>query len=151
MNGTYVTIDDKPAVRFERRLPHRVDAVWRAVTEPSELAHWFPGDPPAAEQITTQDPPHVYAFGWGDAGDHLRIELSEAGEGCLLTLTHFLASRDQAARDAAGWHVCLDRLEGSLAGEDVEKPGPDATAEWRGHFEAYERAGLPTGAPIPDA
>ena len=42
MHGTLETIDDRPALRFERRLAHPVDAVWRAVTEPAELAHWFP-------------------------------------------------------------------------------------------------------------
>ena len=42
MYGTYETIDGKPAVRFERRYPHPVDRVWHAVTEPEQLAHWFP-------------------------------------------------------------------------------------------------------------
>ena len=42
MYGTYETIDGKPAVRFERRYPHPVEHVWRAVTEPDQLAHWFP-------------------------------------------------------------------------------------------------------------
>ncbi|MEA2229670.1 MAG: hypothetical protein QOF04_3300, partial [Solirubrobacteraceae bacterium] len=41
-HGTYETVDGRPAVRFERRLAHPVDAVWRAVTEPDQLAHWFP-------------------------------------------------------------------------------------------------------------
>jgi uncharacterized protein YndB with AHSA1/START domain len=31
----------EPAVRLERRLPHPVERVWRAVNEPSELAQWF--------------------------------------------------------------------------------------------------------------
>src|SRR5690606_22633353 len=30
------------AVRLERHLAHPVDAVWRAVTEPAQLAQWFP-------------------------------------------------------------------------------------------------------------
>lgn len=42
MQGTFETIDGRPALRFERDLAHPVDAVWRAVTDPVELAHWFP-------------------------------------------------------------------------------------------------------------
>ena len=151
MHGTYETIEGRPAVRFERRLAHPVDAVWRAVTEPDQLAHWFPTEPPAEDDITEQDPPRLLAFRWGDQGDHLRLELAEAGEGCVLTLTHTLAAPDQASRDAAGWHVCLDHLERSLAGEDLTAPGSEATGEWQEHFDEYERRGLPTGAPIPGA
>ena len=38
------SVDDegRTVLRFERRLAHAPDKVWRAVTEPSELAHWFP-------------------------------------------------------------------------------------------------------------
>jgi hypothetical protein len=150
MHGTYETIEGRPAVRFERRLAHPVDAVWRAVTEPAELAHWFPGDPPAPGDITEEDPPRLRAWRWGEEGDQLRLELAEAGDGCVLTLTHTLAAREQAARDAAGWHVCLDRLETALAGDDAQAPGEEPTSEWREHFEEYERRGLPTGAPVPD-
>jgi len=39
--GTLQTIDGRPALRFERRLPHPVERVWRAVSEPAELARWF--------------------------------------------------------------------------------------------------------------
>jgi hypothetical protein len=74
----------------------------------------------------------------------VRVELAPAGDGCVLTLIHVLASREQAARDAAGWHVCLDALVAALDG--AAEP-PDA---WRGHYDEYERRGLPTGAPVPD-
>jgi uncharacterized protein YndB with AHSA1/START domain len=165
MHGTFQTIDDRPAVRFERRLAHPIDAVWRAVTAPDELAHWFP-DRVSGElepggslhfegeggsfdgEVTELDPPRVFAFTWGPS-NALRIELEESGDGCLMRLTHLLGSRDQAARDAAGWHVCLDRLETWLGGGDAVAPGSDATDEWRGHYEEYQRLGLPVGAPVP--
>jgi uncharacterized protein YndB with AHSA1/START domain len=159
MHGTFETIDDRPAVRFERRLAHPIDAVWRAVTEPSELAAWFPGGMTidgsrlrfdgGEGEVLVLEPPHRFEFTWGPA-DELRIELEEAGDGCLMRLTHLLGGRDQAARDAAGWHVCLDRLEAALAGAAATAPGSEPTAEWRGHYEEYERLGLPTGAPVPD-
>ena len=40
--GTYIELDGRPAVRFERTYPHPVDRVWRAVSDPAELPRWFP-------------------------------------------------------------------------------------------------------------
>jgi uncharacterized protein YndB with AHSA1/START domain len=161
MHGTYETIDDRPALRFERRLNHPVERVWRAISEPEELKAWFPstvsgeiapgasltftfeqGEAPAMHgEVTEHDPPRRLAFYWGD--DHLRFELEPAGDGCLLRFTALLDARDKAARDAAGWHTCLDRLEAALAGAAA---GDDA---WRELYAEYERRGLPTGAPVP--
>ena len=41
MTVTEQTIDGAPALRLERRLNHSIERVWRAVTEPQELARWF--------------------------------------------------------------------------------------------------------------
>ena len=71
--------------------------------------------------MTELDPPRRFSFLWGD--DHLRIELEPDGDGCRLRFTHVLATREQAARDAAGWHVCLDRLADLLSGDAGEAPG----------------------------
>jgi uncharacterized protein YndB with AHSA1/START domain len=147
MHGTYETVDGQPAVRFERRLAHPIEKVWRSVTEPEELVNWFPQVPGIEREIIENEPPRLLSFRWG--ADLLRFELSEDGDGTLLRLTHVLGSADQAARDAAGWHVCLDRLERSLGGEDTAAPGSEPTGEWREHYEEYERRGLPTGAPVP--
>jgi uncharacterized protein YndB with AHSA1/START domain len=172
--GAYDTIENLPALSFERRLSHPVDVVWRAITDGGELEHWFPcrvevdelrtgaemtfrfdempleGQPTTmAGRVTELDPPRLFAFYWGD--DHLRFELEPAAgseDACVLRLTVLLDSREKAARDGAGWHVCLDRLEGMLAGED----GPAATGaseDWRGLYEEYQRRGVPAGAPIP--
>jgi uncharacterized protein YndB with AHSA1/START domain len=171
--GAYDTIENRPALSFERRLSHPVEVVWRAITESDELEHWFPSRvevaslEPGAEmtftfeemplegvpttmsgRVTEFDPPRRLAFFWGE--DHLRFELEPVpgGQGCLLRLTVLLDSRDKAARDGAGWHVCLDRLETLLAGDD----GPAATgasADWRGLYDEYQRRGVPAGAPIP--
>jgi uncharacterized protein YndB with AHSA1/START domain len=165
--GTYETIDGKPAVRFERRYPHPVERVWRAVTEPEELAHWFPSSvevdlreggrmsftfpdadmEPTGGTVTELDPPHRFAFLWGD--EQLRIELEPDGEGCLMRFTHVLSTREAAARDGAGWHVCLDRLETRLSGGAAEAPGSGVTGEWRELYEEYRRRGAPAGAPVP--
>jgi hypothetical protein len=63
------------------------------------------------------DPPSVIEFTWGP--DLLRIELQADGEGTLLTLTDTFDELGKAARDAAGWHECLNRLVGDLDGESL--------------------------------
>ena len=167
MYGTYEEIDGRPAVRFERRYPHAPEAVWRAVTEPEQLDRWFPSavelEPreggamrfvfregeaePASGRVLALEPPRRFWFLWGD--EELRIDLEPEGDGCRLRFTHVLSTREQAARDAAGWHVCLDRLERALAGAGGEAPGGGATSEWSEHYEAYRRRGVPAGAPVP--
>ena len=170
--GTYTTAEDRPTLSFERRLSHPVHVVWRAITESQELGHWFPCrvefdelrdgtdmtftfedmplDLPSTMtgRVTQYDPPRLFEFYWGE--DHLRFELEPvAGEdACLLRLTVQLEAPDKASRDGAGWHVCLDRLERLLRGED----GPavsGANEDWRRLYEAYQRRGVPAGAPIP--
>jgi uncharacterized protein YndB with AHSA1/START domain len=168
MYGTYETIDGRPVLHFERRLAHQVDAVWQAVTEPDELAHWFPTAvtvddlrvggqmsftfpddkmPPMEGEVTELTPPRLFAFSWGE--DQLRFELEPADDGkaCLLRLTCVLGQENKASRDAAGWHVCLDGLERHL-GTPTRRPHPEG--QWREHYAEYERRGLPTGAPVPD-
>jgi uncharacterized protein YndB with AHSA1/START domain len=146
--GAYDTIDRRPALRFERRLSHPVEVVWRAITSSEELAHWFPSrvevdelhpgadvtfrfehmplDAPSTMtgRVTEFDPPRVFAFTWG--GDHLRFELepvSGSEDACVLRLTVLLDEREKAARDGAGWHVCRDRLERLLGGDDGSRGG----------------------------
>jgi uncharacterized protein YndB with AHSA1/START domain len=166
MYGSYATIEDVPTLTFERRLSHPVDRVWRAITETDELQHWFPSrvvvdellsgaemtfefedmplDAPSTMggRVTDVDPPRLFAFTWGE--DHLRFELEpvDDGTGCTLNLTVRLGARDKAARDAAGWHMCLDRLERRLGEKSV-------SGEWRDYYDEYQRRGVPAGAPIP--
>jgi uncharacterized protein YndB with AHSA1/START domain len=169
--ATFQKPDDKPTLYFERRVAHPVEAVWNAITESDELAQWFPcavelelrvggmitftfaqelpgGSTTLQGRVTDLDPPRLFAFHWGE--DHLRFELErvDGGAGCLLRFTVLLDAEDKAARDAAGWHVCLDDLERQLDGKsDATRTG--ATSEWRGRYEEYTRRGLPTGAAIP--
>jgi uncharacterized protein YndB with AHSA1/START domain len=168
--GAYRTIDDRPALSFERELSHPIDVVWRAITEVDQLEHWFPSRVevddelrPGAEmtfrfesmpldapstmtgRVTEFEPPRVFEFLWGE--DHLRFELEPvagAEDACLLRLTVLLDAREKAARDAAGWHLCLDRLSRRLAGADA-----DGREGWRERYEEYQRRGVPAGAQIP--
>jgi uncharacterized protein YndB with AHSA1/START domain len=168
MNGTYLEIDGRPALRFERSLPHPADKVWRAITDPGEIRQWFPAAvdyqqrvgarmsfrfddpdaPPTDGEVTELEPPRLFAFDWG--GEQLRFELEPAGDGCRLLFTHFLSERIQAARDAAGWEMCLAELDRLLAGDGAEAPGTGATPEWRELYDEYAAAGLPSGAEVPE-
>jgi uncharacterized protein YndB with AHSA1/START domain len=156
--GVLDAAGDRWSVTFTRRLHHPVEEVWRAVTEPEQLAAWFPdrivgelgpgarlrfvfGDDDADGfdgEVLVYDPPTLLELSWG--GDRLRIELHPDGEGTVLTLVDTFAELGKAARDAAGWHECLDRLECRLEG--AVPPAPGAT--WRETNARYvERFGPP--------
>ena len=168
MYANYESIDARPALRFERRLAHPAAAVWAAITEPAQLVHWFPTQvsgemhggghltftfqehdlPPMQGDVTDFDPPRSLAFWWGE--DHLHFELrpAEGGAQTDLRFTVLLGTEDKAARDGAGWHVCLDGLAATLDGHG-EKTVRGVTEGWREVYEEYERRGFPATAPIP--
>ena len=69
--GNLITLDGQPALRFERRYRHPMARVWRAVTDPDEMARWFPaavlGDRAVGAELVFDD-------------DAQRQEAMEAGE-----------------------------------------------------------------------
>jgi uncharacterized protein YndB with AHSA1/START domain len=130
---------DDWTITFTRRFDHPLEKVWRAVTEEEHLAAWFPdrvigefraGAPLRFEMETGDgfdgkmlvfEPPKVMEILWGT--DTLRIELHPDGDGTVLTLVDTFVELGKAARDAAGWHECLDRLVAELDGTAPPKPG----------------------------
>jgi uncharacterized protein YndB with AHSA1/START domain len=133
-----VALDDGPKLRIERRYGHSVERVWRAITDPDELRHWFPVADIALE-VTESEPPHVLAGTWH--GDVLRFELTPHGDGCVLAFSHAFADRAKAARDAAGWDVCFVRLGALLAGTPMDEA--DSLRLWPPLHERYaERFGV---------
>jgi uncharacterized protein YndB with AHSA1/START domain len=166
-HGTYTTVDGRPAVRFERRLAHPQAAVWRMVTEPAELRHWFPCEvevdlrPGGAMrfvfspdfaldgEVLELDAPTRFAFLWGV--DVLRFELAADGDHTVLTLLHVLneEGEDAVAKTAAGWHVCLDGMARRLAGEPGVTETGAPTPEWQARYDEYVARGFPAGAEIP--
>ncbi|MET9581091.1 SRPBCC family protein [Streptomyces massasporeus] len=168
LTGTYLTLDDgRPAVRFSRVYDHPVDRVWQFVTDADELERWFPsraeielrpggtvrfsGDPHMEDstgRVLAVDPPRHLAFEWG--GDELRFDLEETGEkSTRLTLTNVLDAQDSAARNGAGWEVCLAALDARARGEETAGPHAGADAPWQELYAAYVAAGMPSGAPVP--
>ena len=112
-----LTLADGPVLRLERRYPHPVQRVWRALTDPEELAQWFPSGEPLA--ITHAEAPRMLAATW--YGDLVRFELRAEGEGCVLTFTHAFADRDTSARTAAGWDRAFARVGRAAGGRRDER------------------------------
>jgi len=149
--GTLTQTDSGPELRFERRYTQPRDRVWVAITDPAELAIWFPafvqyepaagsamrfdfppedledmpGEVQAAHlrgEVLTFEPPERFSFRWAD--DVLTFSLADDGDGCRLVFTHLL--RDTTFEDpqgtGTGWHVCLEALERLLDGEIDRRP-----------------------------
>lgn len=160
--ATLLRAGARPVLRFERHLPRPVDAVWQAVTSPAEMGSWFPtrieidewkvGAPlthhfdqhdiePLPGVVLEWDPPLRVSFTW--AADTISFELAPAADGgTIFVLTEEL-SANHAARNAAGWDACLDRLQ---FGAECES--------WQPRFERYvttfepvlgNQEGLPEG------
>lgn len=129
----------KPVLTFERKLAHRPEKVWRAVSEPEQLARWFPalletepragapikfafpGEAEVTEGVVLEyDPPKVYAFRWNT--DVLRFEILPEADGCRLVFTHVLDENAAMtiARNGAGWDVCLAAQADVLDGREPE-------------------------------
>ncbi|ALG12932.1 SRPBCC family protein [Kibdelosporangium phytohabitans] len=163
--ATLSTIDGKPTLRFERRLRHPPSKVWRAVTEPAELAHWFPAavelelrpgapmrftfaeeavvDGAWDGEVLEVDEPKVFMYRWNH--DVLRFELIPDGDGCLLVFTQTVGGdwvgKLGAARTAAGWDDCLDAMAAQLDGATAAQDN-----DWLARAESYiEKFGLGRG------
>jgi len=160
--ATLQTVEGRPAVRLERRLKHPPSKVWPAISDPKELAHWFPATveaelKPGATihfsmegttdegEILEYDEPKVFAFTWN--ADVLRMELFPDGDGSRLVFTHTFGRGEPAiakltaGRTATGWGVCLDALEAQLDDQPFEEP-----SDWLGPIERYvEEFGLGEG------
>jgi uncharacterized protein YndB with AHSA1/START domain len=157
-DATLVTGGNRPAVRLERILSDPPPVVWRALTEREQLREWFPCDVIVAGgrweagaaisfpfpsdvidmtltgEVLAADEPKLLSYTWGE--ETLRFELYPEGEGTRLVLIDQLPP-GAAARNAAGWDDCLDRLAGL-------PPAPDA---WKSRFAAYSAAFEPELGP----
>jgi uncharacterized protein YndB with AHSA1/START domain len=171
MYGTVEQIGDgRWRLRFTRDLAHPVERVWRAITEPDHLAAWFPttieGErasgaklqftfpndmaPPFEGEVLAYEPPRLFEFRWGP--DVIRLEVQPSERGTLLTLLDTLDERGKGARDAAGWHVCLDALTAELSGDPRAREQMSAWNDVHSHYvdefgPEAATIGPPEGAP----
>jgi len=143
--ATLLRAGRRPVLRFERHLPKPTEAVWRAVTDPEEMRSWFPTRividewkvgaelthffdehdiAPLPGKVLEWDPPRRVSFTWGN--DTISFELTDGPDGgTIFVLTEEL-SANIAARNAAGWETCLDRLQYGTEGE-----------AWKPRFDHY--------------
>ena len=147
-DGSLLRTGSRPVLRFERHLRRPIEVVWKAVTDPVQLQSWFStrividewkiGAPlshvfeeheidPLPGTVLEWDPPGRVSFTWGT--DTISFELTATDERTTLFVLTVELSASIAARNAAGWEVCLDRLERGTA----EEP-------WRPRFERYVAA-----------
>jgi uncharacterized protein YndB with AHSA1/START domain len=151
MTATMHTAGGRSTLRFDRTLPYDRERVWRAVTDPAELRHWFPseviyeprvGAPMTFDfggehgldtypgEVLAWDPPSVFAFAWGK--DELRFELSDAPDGTRLVFEHSFAHEPgKEARDSAGWSACFDAFDALLAGAEPQM------GDWAAYEERF--------------
>jgi uncharacterized protein YndB with AHSA1/START domain len=142
---TLLNTDGRPVLRFERHLSQPVEAVWRAVTGPDEMRSWFPTRveidewkvgatlthhfdqhdiEPLPGVVLDWDPPRRARFTWGP--DTIAFELTAASDGGTVFILTEELSANHAARNAAGWDGCLDRLQFGVEAES-----------WKPRFERY--------------
>ena len=149
----------------DRVLPHGIEAVWAALTEPEQIRSWLPFSPdralatPGPVQLTDLGMPNpetrqakirearrpeTLSIEWG--GDVLRFELAGDADETRLTLRHRFSAREQAPSYAAGWHLCFGALADLLDGH----PGPLVVGEAameHGYPELHERYAVLLGIP----
>ena len=150
-------------LRFVRTFAHSPERVWRALTEPAELEAWFPttieGERTAGAPLTFTfrrgeadafegrmlecEPPRLLEFMWGT--DKIRFELEPVADGSRLTLYDTVDDNGKAARDAAGWHVCLAGLARLLGdAQTMGNPAPD----WPDVHRLYQQKFGPEAATV---
>ena len=169
MNGELERCGDRWELRFTRELAHPAEKVWRAVTEPAHLDAWFPqrvvgewrvgaplkfesrdGEFPAFDgEVLACEPPSLLEFRWGP--DVIRFEVvpnAEPATGCTFRLSDVFGELGKAARDAAGWHTCIDFLEHHLSGtEEPWTSGERWSAVHPGYVERFGPGAATLGPP----
>jgi uncharacterized protein YndB with AHSA1/START domain len=160
MDGILESAGTQWRLRFTRRLAHPPEKVWRAITEPEHLESWFPqrivgtwsiGAPLTFAsdygdfhgEVLAFDPPKALEFRWGT--DTIRLEVAPDERGSVLTLLDTFDEQGKAARDAAGWHVCLDALEDHLNGRMSQ---PSSGPRWQAAHGRYVESFGPQASTI---
>ena len=142
--GTVIIEGGYATLRYERRLAHPREAVWKAITDPKELAAWFntkavidgrdggtidfvsgPAGFHTTGRILVWDPPRVFEHEWhtaphpqlpnGEPEAVIHWELARDGDSnTLLTVTFSRLTKSTALEFAPGIHAFLDRLAAQL-------------------------------------
>lgn len=118
VDGVIERSADGVTFRYQRVLSHPVPVVWRAITDPAEIAAWIGNRPEidlteggeyvtyhgpgpdrmrVVDRIVRVEPPTLlqHTF-WQQTNPSVLVTwmLSPAGDGCRLELTHYLSNAD---------------------------------------------------------
>ena len=144
-DGTYFRKGGTGGVRFERILDHPVPAVWKALTDPDQLAQWLAPATITGESISLQltggtmgggilqwEENRLLEYEWHNA-TVVRYELLSEGSGrCRLVFTHSAVVESQLMGAATGWHYHMDVLGLVLDGGSAPQDAPK-------HWESISR------------
>ncbi len=153
--------DGRTSVRFERSFNHPVERVWKAISDPAELAIWMPGtelaqfaggtyshsfqgdceggDARLDGKVVVFDPPRKLVCSYQN-GSSTIWELKRQGDGCLVTFENIHGGgggEEDHLSILTGWHAHLDVLEGFLShgsGMSVEQMS-DHEDELLSHYQ----------------
>jgi uncharacterized protein YndB with AHSA1/START domain len=135
----------RPQVQLERHLPQSIDVLWTALTDPDAMRSWFPTRievdewkvgatlthhfdehdvDPLPGTVSEWQPPRRVRFTWGV--DEITFEVTGAPDGGTTFVLIEELGAANAARNAAGWESCLDRLQ---FGREIES--------WTTRFNRY--------------
>ena len=124
-------------VVFERRFDAPPEHVWRALTEPVELAGWLApaeievrvggsvvlkfDDAEERGTITELREPELLAYTWNEGATDsvVRFELERDNGGTRLTLRHTFDGVVDLPGFGSGWHHHLELLTAQVAGRPV--------------------------------
>jgi len=142
------TEDGRVAIRFVRLLAHPPEKVWRAITDPEQLAAWFPAlveldrptgtelffgvtdeqrrrygmaddpDRTANGRMLRNEPPNLLEYEW--LGEILSWEITGTAEGSRLVFTNVVSEPDTAGPAAAGWEAGLEVVVAQLDGVPID-------------------------------
>jgi uncharacterized protein YndB with AHSA1/START domain len=124
-------------VVFDRLLPHPIQKVWKAITDPAQLHYWFtdiemdfrPGGKITFHfadkdhsvsygEIVKIEEPHFFSWTWEhELAEWALAEVSDSSTRLVLTYSKF--TDDFAVKAPAGFHDLLDQLEQRLNGSDA--------------------------------
>jgi uncharacterized protein YndB with AHSA1/START domain len=132
-------------VAFDRLMERPPEKVWAALTDPKILANWLGDvelDPRTGGPyiirfrrisvvmtgtITAFEPGRVLEYTWhenyGMPASRIRWELSPAGAGCRLKLSHTFTANcvlNEVVGFLAGWHAFLNAIPLAAAGDFIE-------------------------------
>ncbi|HZU77895.1 MAG TPA: SRPBCC family protein [Dehalococcoidia bacterium] len=114
-DGTIEQTGERVVFHYERRLPHPVEVVWKAITDPERMAGWLGHRPEidlrvggqyvsyhgtgdrVVDRILRLEPPRLFEHTFWEQVNPTAVvtwKLEPTADGCLLTLTHALGLSD---------------------------------------------------------